>query len=297
MQRFVIILALLFVLSPWARAESIALILSDDSPPFKEFAARFQETLKGSDWRINYQGTALQNKSLIKFDLIITAGGEALRSVIDSKPKAPVLAALITEANFRTLHGNTRSPPEITAIVLDQPASRQARLIHLLFPQAKQVGMLFGPQTISQSETFRKALSRHQLQLNVDSVSNQEQIVPAIDHLISRSDVLLAHPDTAIYSRNTIKPILMTAYRHRRPVVAFSSALAKAGAVAALYSTPGQIGEQTGKYLLSRKKSDTLVLLPTSFSISINQSVAESFGLRLPDENDLLQKLFTAESS
>lgn len=297
MQRLVIILALLFVLTPWARAESIGLILSDDSPPFKEFAARLQETLKGTDWRISYQGTPRQNKPAAKFDLIITAGGDALRSAIDSKSRTPVLATLITEANFRTLLGNTRSPPEITAIVLDQPASRQARLIRLLFPQVKQVGMLFGPQTLSQSETFRKDLSRYGLQLHIDSVSSEEHVVPSIDLLISRSDLLLAHPDTAIYSRNTIKPILMTAYRHRRPVLAFSAALAKAGAVAALYSTPGQIGEQAGKYLLSRRKPDTPVVLPTGFSLNINQSVAESFGLRLPDENDLLQKLLAAESS
>lgn len=295
MQRFVIILTLFFVLSPWARAESIALILNDDSPPFREFASQLEETLRGSDWRIKYRGSSRQNTPNGKFDLIITAGGEALRSILNSNPRSPVLATLITEANFRTLLTSQRVPVETSAIVLDQPPHRQTRLIRLMFPEAKQIGMLFSPQTASQRSSFLTELNRQTLQLQSEIVSSEEQVVPAIDQLLARGDLLLAHPDTAIYSRNTIKPIFITAYRHRRPVVAFSATLAKAGAVVALYSTPTQIGEQTGQHLLNRFKPDNTILYPKRFSLDINQSVAESFGLRLPEANELLQRLMMAE--
>ena len=61
------------------------------------------------------------------------------------------------------------------------------------------------------------------------------------------------------------------------------------------YSTPTQIGEQTGQHLLNRFKPDNTILYPKRFSLDINQSVAESFGLRLPEANELLQRLMMAE--
>lgn len=295
MQQFVIFLALFFSLTTWVRAESIALVLSDDSTPFQEFSTQFQQSLKGSNWRIVINRTPEQGKPPARYDLIVTAGADALRSVLSSNTASPILATLITEANFRTLVGKGRPSAEIAAIVLDQPVSRQARLIRLMFPEARQVGMLFGPQTLAQSDNFRSTLARYQLSLNSDTVSNEEQVVPAIDQLLGRSDLFLAHPDALVYSRNTIKPALITAYRHRRPILGFSAALTKAGALAAMFSTPGQIAEQAAKHILSKQKPEQTILLPRQFTISINQSVAGSFGLRLPEESELMQKLLAAE--
>ena len=71
--------------------------------------------------------------------------------------------------------------------------------------------------------------------------------------------------------------------------------MVKAGALAALYSTPLQIGRQAAELLIAHGTHLPLPATPSKFSIDINRSVADAFGLRLPEESDLFQKLLASE--
>lgn len=293
MSRLALLLLLFFLLHAKAWAGEIALILADDSAPYREFAGSLQKNLQAG-WKIAYTDNNLRPAERQPVDLIVTAGSGALRTALAANPKTPILATLLPEYSYQAALLEARAPPPVSAIYLDQPARRQAQLLRLLFPEVRRVGLLVSDQSAPQIASFRSALILQRMQLHSDQASNEQQILPTLENLLARSEVLLAVPDALIYSRSSIRPLLITAYRFQRPVIGFSAALAKAGALAALYSTPAQIGRQAGALISTHGNRLPPPRPPAEYSLTINQSVADAFGLRLPDEADLLQKLLTS---
>ena len=132
------------------------------------------------------------------------------------------------------------------------------------------------------------------MSLAIENVAASEEVIPALDRLLPRANLLLALPDPLTHNRNTVQPVLLTTYRARVPVLAYSEAYQQAGAVLALYSTVPQIVAQVIETL--RQLQDGKVLLgaqlsPRYFTVGINTSVARSLGLTLPAAGELQEKL------
>jgi len=294
MLRLLLTFALFLLPTAKAWAGEIALILADDSAPYREFAASLQKNLRAG-WKIAYTDNNLRPADRHPpVDLIVTAGSGALRSALASGQKTPILATLLPQYSYQANLLETSSPAPVSAIYLDQPERRQARLVRLLFPDIRRVGLLVSDQSSQKIDSFRSALTLQRMQLLTEHAADERQLLPALENLLARSEVLLALPDALIYSRSSIRPVLITAYRFQRPVIGFSAALVKAGALAALYSTPAQIGRQAGALISVHGNRLPSPRGPSEYSLTINQSVADAFGLRLPEENDLFQKLLTS---
>jgi signal transduction histidine kinase len=99
---------------------------------------------------------------------------------------------------------------------------------------------------------------------------------------LAEPGILLAVPDSTVYNNRTISNILLTAYHQRSPVVGFSPAYVKAGALLALYSTPAQVGQQAGEAARLGLATGSLPppAAPRHFRISTNPYVARSLGIQ-----------------
>jgi ABC-type uncharacterized transport system substrate-binding protein len=137
------------------------------------------------------------------------------------------------------------------------------------------------------------------VELNEAVVDEDANPVPIIEDLIKDNKALLAVYDSVALNPNISKWLLYLAYQHRVPVIGFSRAYVDAGALAAVYSTPEQIGRQAAEivydYIEGNSGSLPLQIYPKYFSLGLNRSVARSIGLSLPDEDLLLQQLIQAE--
>jgi hypothetical protein len=283
-------LAPLLLASP-AWAGSIALLLADKSAPYQEFQEEFQRVLRGSDWQIQSISQAGEHTSL-SADLIVSVGTDALPDALARRPAGtPLLATLLPRAGYNRALGSQRSSERLSAIVLDQPPARLAALMRHLLPEKTRFGIVHSSETRSELPPLRRSFALAGYSLDVEIVDSDVTLLPALDALLPRIDALLAIPDSQIYRRETIKPLLVTTYRYRRPLIAFSPALVKAGALAALYSSPGQIGRQTGELILNRGSNLPAPQAPAYFSIAINQSVADAFNLPVSDENRIYRAL------
>lgn len=288
MRRFTLLaLILLAIMMPRAWAGSIVLVLSDDGAPNVEFSNALHDTLKGSDWRITARARAATGiTASSRHDLIVTAGSQALRSVLARGGTTPVIATLLPRQNYEQIIDE--SPPSrarITAITLDQPASRQASFLRHLLPDQRRVGILLDEENRDDTALLRQQLSAAGLSLDSESATDHAGgLLGALNVLLPRINVLLAVPDSSIYKRDNIKAILVTSYRHQRPVVAYSAAFVKAGALAALYTTPTQIAGQTVEMILGATPLPAGAIDPSMFAISINKNVAHALGLDVPDE-------------
>lgn len=290
----------MLALAPAAWASSIALVLSDNSGPYAEFAATLGEALEGTRWKIVRSGKGdAGERSDARTDLIVTAGSEALRQVLAGGGTTPVVATLLPRQSYEKAVADLgKGRPRLTAIYLDQPPARQAAFLRQLLPEQKRIGLLFSSETRALAGQYRQAFKNAGLTVDSEDSDTANTLLPALNSLLPRVNVLLAIPDGNIYKRDNIKAILVTSYRHQRPVVAFSAAFVNAGALAALYTTPAQIARQTADLITSAGNAVPALpapMPPSQFAVAINQNVALALGLSVPDEAAIRRALL-AES-
>src|SRR3989339_1352472 len=199
---------------------------------------------------------------------------------------ASVLSALIPGSGFeRVLRQSGRqASAQFNAIYLDQPLQRQLVLIRLALPRAKRVAVLWGPESWNRADTLRTLANTHGLVLQDARLKVESDLFAALQSVLDGSDVLLAQADPLVFNSSSIQNILMTSIRDKVPLVAFSPAYVRAGALLAIYSTPTQVGTQAARWVLDVLAQRTLpeqAMAPDDFEISVNLEVARVLNLPL----------------
>lgn len=292
MRQFRLISFLLFLLSTTAQAATLVLIIGDAGKPHREFQETLSEALRDSSWRIVASTQEPSSAQATNPDLIVTIGNEALRKTLASNLAQPILATLITRQSYdRALSESINVPRRISAVLLDQPPSRQAFFIRQLLPDVKRVGLLLGSDTRTQLARFLQAMNQRNLRLEHEEVESETVLLPALNSVLARSDLLLSIPDSSIYNRATIKSVLITTLRSQKAVIGFSESMVHAGAMAAIHTTPVQAARQSAQLILGLGASLPPPQYANAFTLSLNQSVAQSLGIKLPDEAALLKAL------
>jgi putative tryptophan/tyrosine transport system substrate-binding protein len=217
--------------------------------------------------------------------LFIALGVEAAGVLARSDARAPVLCALLPRASFERVlrDSGRRVSSQFTALYLNQPLTRQLDLARLALPQVRRVGVLLGSESASQQSQLEEAAGMRNLKLVSERVQPQEPVFSDLKKILADADLLLALADPQIYNSSTIQNILLTSFRAQVPMLAFSPAYVRAGALLAVYSTPTQIGQQAGAMARGFFQGRALGLpqYPQDFSISVNEHVARSLGLNL----------------
>ena len=227
-------------------------------------------------------------------ELTVALGSDACRQLIASNT-SPLLCTLLPRIGFeRILESAGRRPgPGLSALYLNQPLPRQLALIHLALPSAKRVGALVHPGPgIFRDPSIDAAAQSLGLRLVLEDVTPGEPVYAPLKRVLDDADVLLAIADPEIYNPASVQNILLASFRARIPIVAFSPAYARAGALLALYSTPTQIGQQAAQLLRTARATNTLgqPQYPNQFNVSINAQVAHSLDLHL-DAGQLTERL------
>jgi len=227
--------------------------------------------------------------------VFVALGLEASNALAQTSAVAPVLSFLIPRAGFdRVLRGSGRkASSQFSAIYLDQPLERQLGLIELALPDAKSVGVLWGPDSFTRAPALRLAATNLRLTLVESMVTNQQAVFPGLRQVLNESNVLLAMPDPQVYNSNSVQNILLSAFREKVPMLAFSPAYVKAGALLGLYVTPTQAGKHAALLVLDVLRDRTLPSSPVEsndFEVAVNEHVARVMSLTL-DTKTLRQDL------
>jgi putative ABC transport system substrate-binding protein len=230
--------------------------------------------------------------------VIVTLGSEALTKVLAQDLRVPIVAALIPKAGFeRVLRESPKKPAApVQALFLEQPIGRQVELLRLVLPEAKRVGVLWGAESSREAVAVGAALHARGLDLVGAIAGDSGQIFAGLKTVLDDTDVLLALPDPLVYNGATVANVLLATYRARVPVMAFSPAYVRAGAMFSLHSTPRQIGQQAAAMAraLGSGTGSQLSQYPSEFTVSVNQQVARSLGFVL-DEQSLAERLRRVE--
>jgi ABC-type uncharacterized transport system substrate-binding protein len=205
-----------------------------------------------------------------------------------TSPQNKYGASIAFYVNSAQFNANGRP---VTAIYRDQPLPRQLRLAKLLFPKLRRVAILQGEQKlpIDRSELERIA----NVNIAIASIEQQPDWAKSLSQLMIDNEILLGVDDPQMYNNDTIHSILLTAYRHGKVLIGPAKPFVGAGSLASCYSTTDQYLQQLidiVKIYLATEKLPS-AQYPKNYQIAINQQLATSLGLALPDETSLLTRM------
>jgi hypothetical protein len=275
-----------------------------------EKAPAFQEAYDSLSQELQRLGVARQDIALLgiaeyqdggpavlEARLLISLGTDALRHVASRNGKQ-LIAGLIPRISYERVlaESGRRSAGATAALYLDQPFGRQLDLMRLALPRVHRVGVLWGPESISLQPLLNTAMQARGMELSEGLYTDGQTLIGALQMALHDADGLLAVADTAIYNANTVSNILLTSYRAKVPVQAFSPAYVKAGALLSVHSTASQIGSQlaTMAYQVLQTNNMPQSQYPVDFSVTTNDYIARSLGLTL-DAKALSDRLHRME--
>jgi ABC-type uncharacterized transport system substrate-binding protein len=288
-------------LLPYAvMAYSVQVLSSRSGGAYDEVVdALRSETLRGTELRVQYLNTNEPSWKLLEStNLVVAIGVDAANTAIQTAdPGTPILCVLIPKVAFEALTSGKKENRKITAIFLDTPPGRQLELIRQLLPQAKRVGAVLGNLSVKEKESLRIAVRDKGLFLQAELAQRDTELYAVLKSVLAEADVFLAVPDPVVINAATAQNVLITAFKGQVPVIGYSANYVKAGALAAVFSTPLQIGQEAGQMINNYQRTNNLPLpkTPRYVSVGVNAAVLRSFGLPAVDVRQLEQRLLKAD--
>ena len=217
--------------------------------------------------------------------LFIAFGPSAVAAVKQFDQRAPLISAYLTHEQYREL-----AIDDQFAVLLDQPMQRYLAFCKLLL-NAASIGVIsdHGIDTDSPSDTSLG------LVVNQYRVDPANKLLPVLRELLRANDALLMLPRQSIYNQDSLKGVLLTSYRKRKPAISYSPAHVRSGALASIYSSPIDIGRHLALIVKQRLMQPGGVAPAYEFaryySITSNRRIAQALAIKLPDESDLRAQL------
>jgi ABC-type uncharacterized transport system substrate-binding protein len=218
--------------------------------------------------------------------IYVALGTAATQALAASSVSTPVLATLIPRDSFdRVLRNNGRkASADFTAIYLDQPLQRQFAMIRLALPRAKRMGVLWGADSRHKAPLLHSLATANGVLVNEAVLAGELDVYTDLKQVLGDSDLFLALADPQVFNTTTIQNILLTTIHAQVPVVAFSPAYVRAGALVALYATPEQVARQSATLVFAALHGRPLPHSPLEtddFEVSVNMNVARVLNLTL----------------
>jgi len=238
-------------------------------------------------------------KSIADVDYVISVGAESADVVLAVRPKYPVLFTLIPK---QTLDGLIKKYGPISAnyyaIYLTQPVKRMLRLSEIILGRSGRVGAAFSSRNSRSAKDLLVASELSESKLKIKFATDYSKPINAMSDALSESDIYLAMYDAKLLNRHTAKWLLYMAYKMNKPIIGFSNAYTKAGAVASIYSPPDLIGKQSGEWVVAMLDSRPVkkYQYPKYFTVTVNERIQRILRLQKINAAEIESRLLSMES-
>lgn len=229
--------------------------------------------------------------------VIVTLGVDAFKTAIAERPRRRILAAAIARPLFvATLESQGLTPEtasEITGIFVGQSVRHNLALLRAAFPKAESVCAL-DTKNIPFRAPAHAAAKAFGFTPVVIAIESPLDLLQKVDAALSRCDMLWITHDTSAVTGETVRPLLLTALRHGKPVLGgIVPDFVERGALATISSTSENIEHEITKRLENFTRSRTLGAsgYASEWRIWVNRSVATTLKLEVPDDAVLRQRV------
>lgn len=275
-----------------AESRTIRLIVSEDSAFARETAARLRSLLEQSQPDISLEQASANVISTAPARLLVTVGDAAWKAAMAEPARDTPVLGLILRRNAYEAEAK-RTSRNLSAIFLEQPVGRMFNLVTLIKPRDARVGVVLGPDSQAMAALLQTSSGERRQYLRLESATEESTVGKVLANVVRDVNVLLAIPDPVAQTANTVRPILLMSYHAGVPVIGYSAAYQRAGAMVSLYSTPEQVARQAAEVVNAWREGQGLPAAqePKYFTVGVNTTVARSLGIDLPNADVLGQKL------
>lgn len=170
-----------------------------------------------------------------------------------------------------------------SAIYSDQPLHRQLSLLTKIISHKITVGIPY------ESDDYKKQIEseiNNFKEIDFLIVKTEANKLRSINKIIQKSDVILATSESSIYNSQNIRSILLSSYRHQKPIIGPTEGFVKAGSLASAATDSDQYITEIISMIKNYSESGLIPESrhPNSFSVKFNLNVAESLGIKIPEE-------------
>jgi putative tryptophan/tyrosine transport system substrate-binding protein len=292
------IAALLVLALAWARPalSSVEIVAGDNTSAHSEVRAELVAGLAGIELLVTSTGSPPAAKRASPPTVVVVLGSESLRATLRVREEAPIVAVLVPRDSFERAREEARLAGQrrpVSGVYLDQPWARQIALIRIIAPERRRIGVLSTPGFAPQIAALARTATEQRVTVVHELVESPQALHVNLMRIIGAADVVLAIPDTQIFSASTIQHILLTTFRARQPLIGFSPAYVQAGALAAVYSTPTQMAREAAVMVRQLHAGQTPPggQYPRAFTVSVNRSVARSLDMTFDNDAALTKQL------
>jgi hypothetical protein len=289
------LLSVSIVTPAWSAQDrvTVALVIDADSHIHDKTVAGIKLAVDGTDQdKLFFRAIDIKHPGSVDaikandIDYAIVVGVKPTLFTLKQNPAYPVLYTLIPESSYtqilkQRLPADNHSPDDDYVIYLGQKPERQLALTEAVTGRKSRVGLVVGDYSRPEAMALQRAAMDKHIPLVMKQVSAEETAIDDIREVLKASDIYLALYDTNIINRHNAKWLLYMAYRMNKPVIGFSASYTRAGAVASIFSTPEQIGRQSGEWLLDvlAKRGVKQTQYPKYFTITTNPNIQRILSL------------------
>lgn len=264
-------------------ASEILLVGSEDQPGVRSFVAAL-EARRPHD-HVRFQTVAqLPRPALLKPETrLILLDSAALDWRMGETAGPAALALRVSRVQAEQRLGKSR-PSYLSLLWSDPPLPRQLRLTRYLLPQARRIGVLYGPGSRFLIDELRQAARGLGLEIVAQDWADLRDSRP-LQHLLGNSDVLLGIDDPDLYNSKTAKNVLLSSYGRQMALIGPNAGFVRAGALASTYSDQDDWLAVLDDLLDQPPAHWPRSLYPEHYGVSGNQQVARALGLEPIDPN------------
>ncbi len=269
--------------------DALAAVVNVQGPDeiIDEVRTRLTEQTSGIEFRTD--GAPAQLK--------IAVGARAFRDAL-ATAAVPVVGIALTRDSYRAALRELDAPGRVshTAVYWDPDPVQQLQLARVVLPAARRVG-IFATEDSSLLAALRAECARLGLTPVIKPAPAAGQSLPRrLGDLFDETDFLLGIDGGEVFQPEHAKTVLMTAYRHGKPVIGPSSAWVQAGSIASLGAGMPETLAMLAEWLpqLLNAKIMPPPRYPARYWVSTNPQVARALSIDLPPPAKLPAPLLNA---
>lgn len=205
------------------------------------------------------------------------------RPVVFSAVTDPIGAGLIKQ--FGKNEGN------IVGISDMVPVATHLKLIRMVFPEAKKVGVIYNPgeaNSVTLTEIAKSAAPSLGFTIVDIPGTTPNEMITALNSIGPSVDVIYVGTDNTVAS--SIQAIGSAAIKLKKPIVAADISIARGGGIIGFGFNYFQVGIETGRIVLALLKGakpseiESRILGPDSLELFVNLDLAKALGVEIPKE-------------
>jgi len=214
-------------------------------------------------------------------DCVIAIGKSGLNEALEKSENSPIFVIEISAATFNEI--NAAHPGrKLVAIFSEPDPYALIKLGSIIFSKHRLA--LFYSERTSFVEKYNDEIRLMK--------TDKSRIRKELSRL-SNINAVIAIPDSNIWNRQSFRTAVNSLYRQGKALIGFNQSLAKAGAIAALYTDETTIISQLDKmindYVISGQLPSSAY--PESYKLEINNQIARTLNIPLLRKDEIMKAL------